>query len=290
MAFVLVLISIGVLVLYVHHIGQSLRVAALIELVGGKTRRVLDEVYPDHGDDVPLDPEVICAPRSGVLSKIHHAELVSQARSADVRFELLVGLGEFVPAGAPLLRVEGERSRVDDSRIGQALDIGLERSLDQDVAYGLRMLVDVAERALAESPFLDPTTAVQAIDRIHDCLRQLARRPFPDGRHRDDDDEVRLVVPTMDWDAYVHLAFDEIRRAGAGSPQVSRRIRAAIDDLLTVALPERRAVLLEQAALLEASTRRVVEDARDEVFDLRADPHGIGVLAGDGGEMPNPSG
>ena len=51
---------------------------------------------------------------------------------------------------------------------------GLERTLEQDVAYGLRMLVDIAEQS-SPIAFLDPTTAVQAIDRLHDCLRQLAR-------------------------------------------------------------------------------------------------------------------
>ena len=51
-AFVLVLISIVVLVLYVHHIGQSLRVASLIELVGDDTRKLLEEIYPDHGEAV----------------------------------------------------------------------------------------------------------------------------------------------------------------------------------------------------------------------------------------------
>ena len=60
------------------------------------------------------------------------------------------------------------------------------------MAYGLRLLVDIAERSLSDGPFLDPTTAVQAIDRLHDCLRQLAPRPFPDGRYRDKRGEVRL--------------------------------------------------------------------------------------------------
>jgi uncharacterized membrane protein len=84
----------------------------------------------------------------------------------------------------------------------------------------MRMLVDIAERSLADSPFLDPTTAVQAVDRLHDCLRQLAGGNFPDGLYHDEDGETRLIVPSMDWDtAYVHLAFDEIRLAGAGSPQ-----------------------------------------------------------------------
>ena len=48
-AFVLVLASIAVLVMYVHHIGQALRVSALIELVGDDTRALIDRVYVDKG-------------------------------------------------------------------------------------------------------------------------------------------------------------------------------------------------------------------------------------------------
>ena len=73
----------------------------------------------------------------------------------------------------------GDASRVDADKATGAVLLGLERTLDQDVAYGMRMLVDMAERALSDSPFLDPTTAVQAIDRLHDCLRQLSCRVFP---------------------------------------------------------------------------------------------------------------
>ena len=117
---------------------------------------------------------------------------------------------------------------VDEDRLHDALILSLEPTLDEDVSYGVRLLVDIAERSLAESPFQDPTTAVQAIDRLHDILRQLARRPFPDGRHLDETGQVRLIVRTMSWEAYVHLAFDEIRLAGAGSPQVTRRLKAAL--------------------------------------------------------------
>ena len=77
-------------------------------------------------------------------------------------------------------------TRLDEDRLRQSLIFSLEPTLDEDVAYGVRLLVDIAERSLAESPFQDPTTAVQAIDRLHDILRQLGAAPFPDGRHRDD--------------------------------------------------------------------------------------------------------
>ncbi len=144
------------------------------------------------------------------------------------------------------------------------------------------MLVDIAERSLSDSPFEDPTTAVQAIDRLHDCLRQLARRPFPDGRHRDDAGEVRLTVPSMDWDAYVHLAFDEIRMAGGGSPQVSRRLRAALEDLRSVAPDDRLGVLDHELELLEGATETAMDDDRDVAQALSGDRQGLGVRAGSG--------
>lgn len=280
-AFVLVLVSIMVLVLYVHHIGRSLRVSALIELVGTDTRELLEDLYPDHGDEPePGSGRVVAAPRSGVINHVGHESLVEIARDADCTLELVAALGEFVPAGAPLVIVHGDPSDLDDDEVTGAVVLGLERTLDQDVAYGLRLLVDIAERSLADSPFLDPTTAVQAIDRLHDCLRQLARRPFPDGTHRDDDGDVRLVVPSMDWEAYVRLAFEEIRLAGAGSPQVSRRLRAALEDLKTVALPERVDELDRQLSLLTDSVEDATTLDRDRQMGLEADNQGIGVRIG----------
>ena len=162
-------------------------------------------------------------------------------------------IGTFVPSGSPLLRVEGDDGRrLDREAAIRALGSGLERTLEEDVAYGFRMLVDMGERALSDSPFLDPTTAVQALDRLHDGLRQLVRRQFPDGRFYDSNGLLRLTVPVMDWDAYVHLVFDEIRIAGRRSPQVTRRLMAAFDDLLEIAPPTRRAAIEEQSHLLRA--------------------------------------
>ncbi|MGI8886136.1 MAG: DUF2254 domain-containing protein [Gaiellaceae bacterium] len=282
-AFVLVLVSIAVLVVYVHHIGQALRVSALIELVGKETRKLLDRKYPDKGPALEPEPgsaPVVRARKSGVITTIGSEELVEEARRAGCLLELVPALGEFVPADAPLFRVHGEPNGLDEDRLHEALILALEPTLDEDVAYGVRLLVDIAERSLADSPFQDPTTAVQALDRLHDLLRQLARRPFPDGRCRDEEGEVRLVVVAMTWEAYVHLAFDEIRLAGAGSPQVSRRLKAALTDLKSVAPPERVGILDDQLELLTAATERSMDDARDAEMALRDDREGIGAAAG----------
>nr|MBA3376594.1 DUF2254 domain-containing protein [Actinomycetota bacterium] len=123
-AFLLVLVSIAVLVVYVHHIGQALRVSALIELVGKETRKLLDRVYPDEGPPLvpePGSPSVVDARESGVITVIRSEELVEEARRVDCRLELVPSLGEFVPAGAPLFRVHGEPTGLDEDRLHDAL-------------------------------------------------------------------------------------------------------------------------------------------------------------------------
>jgi uncharacterized membrane protein len=277
-AYALVLVSIVVLVTYVHHIGQALRVSALIELVGDRTRRLLARHYPDEVADAPTpDEDVIAAQSSGVVTSIAHDHLVDVAARADCVLRLVPALGTFVPAGSPLFTVDGERSNVDDAAAINGVTLGLERTLENDTAYGLRLLVDIAERSLSDSPFQDPTTAVQAIDRLHDCLRQVATRQLPDGARFDDEGALRLVEPVMDWEAYVHLAFDEIRLAGAASPQVTRRLSAALHDLATVVPPARRAVIDEQLALLCMSVERAAGDGDERDLALEPDRQGIGI-------------
>jgi uncharacterized membrane protein len=275
--FVLSLASIAVLVIYIHHIGQALRVSALVEIAGDNTRKLIDDVYPH---EEPLadagDPSIVAAEESGVLTSIDRNKLVQVARRAGCTLELVPALGEFVPAGAHLFRVRGDPGRLDRKQVHASIVVRLERTLEQDVAYGIRLLVDMAIRALADAPWQDPTTAVQAIDRLHDCLRELVRRKFPDGHHHDEDGKLRLTEKVMSWDDYVRLAFTEVRLAGAGSPQVARRIHSALDDLLTVAPENRRPVLELQRSLLLDTVARQYEDDRDIELASGSDSSGIG--------------
>jgi uncharacterized membrane protein len=277
-AYALVMASIVTLVLYVNHASDALRVAGLIDLVGDELRANLDRLYPAPQESpTARDRGTVCARDPGVLVDWDSDGLVEVARRADCTLELVPARGDFVPGGAPLLRVHDGSGPLELSgrRLRKLVMLGSERTHGEDAAYGFRKLVDIAERAIAQ-PFEDPTTAVQAIDRLHDCLRQLAPRPFPPGRHCDGDGRLRLVARTLTWDGYVRLAFDEVRLAGASSPQVARRLRAALADLRTVAPPERHAALDRQAHLLDAAVPRKFEDAPDVEAAGTPDTQGIG--------------
>lgn len=141
------------------------------------------------------------------------------------------------------------QGEVDESDVRSAVFLDKERDLPQDPAFGLRQLVDIAERAL--SPGInDPTTACQCLDYLHALLRILATRPLRDRWVLDDDGELLAVAHQPGWEDYVGLALDEIRHWGAGSIQIHRRIGQIIDDLVTVAPPERQDALAEQRRLL----------------------------------------
>ena len=87
---------------------------------------------------------------------------------------------------------------------------------------------------------------------------------------------MRLITRSMAWEDYVHLAFDEIRMAGAGSPQVTRRLRAALEDLLTIAPLERKCSLQEQLDLLQSGIGSPITEVSDRINSSQSDPSGLG--------------
>jgi uncharacterized membrane protein len=104
-SYLLVLSSIVMLVMYVHHIGRSLLVSALIELVGNDTRALLEEQYPDQIDAGPADPQLMVAPKSGVLTSIDRERLVELAVAAGCVLHVVPAVGSFVPSGGSLLLI-----------------------------------------------------------------------------------------------------------------------------------------------------------------------------------------
>ena len=121
--------------------------------------------------------------------------------------------------------------------------------MEHDVAYGFRQLTDVAERVLSPS-MNDHTTAVQAVDQLHDLLRRLVTRPMPERVHCDSDGSPRLLVHEIGLDHYLDVAVAQVALWGKDSPRVMTRLGDALDDVLTVARPEHRGVLVDHAGRL----------------------------------------
>lgn len=253
----LLLLSVAVFVQYIHHIATAIQVSAVIGTTGDETRATLDRRFPAGRSDPPdsglaltppgLPSAVVPARRSGVVTYVDEPRLVHLACEADVVLRARAQLGDFLPEGAPLLEVFGDAASLDPAAVSAAVRQDRDRTLQQDVAFGFRQLVDIAERALS-SGVNDPTTAVQALDELHDLLRRLATRPLRTGVHLDDDGALRLVVPPERLEDYLALALDEIEHYGADDRQVQSKIDALLDDIVAAALPEHRPAVEERCA------------------------------------------
>lgn len=255
-AFILLLASIVAFIYYIDHMAHAMRASTVIASVASETRDAIERCYPDPVDverpaerPVPdVTAEVVAPDTPGILQAVDVDRLCELAASSGTVLEVVVPIGDAIPGAAAIVRVRGE-GRPDEDEIRSALTMGDERTMDQDPAFGIRQLVDIADRAL--SPGInDPTTAHQVVDQLHDLLRRLGGRAIPGPQQLDDAGTLRSIVPTRDWGELVDLACDEIRTYGADSPQVVRALRRMLDDLETIVPEERRPPIRRQRSLL----------------------------------------
>lgn len=246
-AFGFVLASVGLFLAYIHHIAQSIRAATIIAHIGAETRELIERRHPQDGDSAV--PGVVSrggkrrvtAAQPGVVQRVDDEALAGLAAKNGVSVLLLRSVGEFVAAGAPLLDVHGN-GEPEIKRLRAAVLLGRERSMDEDVGFGLRQLVDIAERAL--SPGVnDPTTAIQAVDQLHDLLRRLVTRPIGPRRRTGEDGSILVEVPEPGVGHYLELAVDEIAHWAQEDQRVRRRLRVLLQDLHHAARDEHRDVV-----------------------------------------------
>ncbi|WP_405065910.1 DUF2254 domain-containing protein [Kribbella sp. NBC_01510] len=219
----------------------------------------------------------ILAPRSGAIQDVDIADLV---RFAAARGQVCViphTIGDFVTAGSVLMEVHGTASETDLRRLRGMVSLGHERTIDQDPAFALRIMVDIAIRAL--SPAVnDPTTATQVLNHIDDLLLGIGSsdRAFR-GTALDADGQVRLVVRTRSWSEYLDIGVTEIRQYGAVSPQICRRLRAMLEDLRDGVPLARRAVVQSQLDSLDRATDAAFADPVERALARMSDRQGLGA-------------
>src|SRR5581483_1372301 len=109
-------------------------------------------------------------------------------------------------------------------------DLGPTRSLEQDVEFGVQLLVDVALKAI--SPAVnDPSTAINCIDQLGRILvRVVSRRPPPPALYHPPG-SLRVVLQTMSFARLLEAAFTQIRHYARGDMAVSLRLLRAITDV-----------------------------------------------------------
>jgi len=257
-AFLFVFASAGLFTLFIGHVVQLMRASTVIVEIAHQARKVLERNYPTgpappREIDLPGSERVIAASRAGILVAVNEPVLAKLAARAGCVVVLRHRLGDFVPEGAALFTVHGEPDDVDHlaKRAYQQVLLGAERILEQDLAFGFRHLVDIADRALSPSTN-DPTLAIRAVDSLHDLLRQLVIRPPVAEAVCGPGGAVRVVIPRYQFADLLDMTMDEIWHYGAKGVPVPERIKRMLADLADVARPEHQTAVRRWIRIVSA--------------------------------------
>jgi uncharacterized membrane protein len=217
-------------------------VSHIVDRIASETETVIDEVAPDPRRKTALESvapaqvdsweTALGAAKSGYLRYIDIAKLVDISKENRVKIRLTRRIGQFVPPDVPLMMVyKGARLTPEAiAELGEAIEIGPARTLQQDVEFGILQIVDIALKAI--SPAVnDPTTGVTCVDQLSRILIRLASRQPPPCFYYDPPGVVRVSVPWPTFEQLVHTAFDQIRLYSQRDAAVSLRILRALLDI-----------------------------------------------------------
>lgn len=283
---ILGLLCIAAFLFLIDYAARLLRPVSLVKRVGEAELRVMASVYPEKlgtapaaavvpGDAGPVARTVLHRGKSGIVLAVNVPRLVAEAKRTDGVIQFAPQVGDFVGADEPLFLLHGGAAAIDDAVLRASVIFGSERTMEQDPLFGIRVLVDIAIKALSAA-INDPTTAVLAIDQLHMLLRRAGTRNLRTDFILGPSGTLRVIFRTPDWDDFVHLAFTEIRYYGASNVQIARRLRAMIINLANTLPAVRHAALRQELDLLDQMLEKLYVLPDDLALARIPDSQGLG--------------
>jgi uncharacterized membrane protein len=291
----LALVSIGMLIFFIHHIASSIQAANVIGGAAQETEKTFDKLFPKElGEaatpaeeaDLTAGPTLrwvpIVARESGYIQGIDEEALLAFAQETNGVVRMEYAIGSYVTKGSTLVSVAGYEvaNALPDKNVAKRLNdcysIGNQRTLDQDAGFGLRQLVDIALKAL--SPGInDTSTAVMAIDRLGSLLALLAGRDLG-SPVRAEDGQVRVIARRPDFASYLATAFDQVRTNALADEAIYIRLLVALHTVAQrTRRPDYHRVIGQQADLALAAAEENItasyelEQIRQRYKELQAE-------------------
>jgi len=273
----------------IDYAAKSLRPVSLVARVGKQGIAVIESVYPAPTKGVITPPQhdkeggvpdriVRQRGKSAIVLAVNLERLVAKARRTNVVIEVVPQVGDFVAVDEPLFYLYGNADAIDERKLRALVAFGTERTMEQDPMFAFRILVDIALKALSAA-INDPTTAVLAIDQLHRLLRMVGKRSLAREEILDRSGRVRVILRTPNWEDFVHISFREIRQCGAGSIQIPRRLRAAIENLIQTLPTHRHDALRAELTLLDLAIASKHPFPEDLALARIPDSQGLGGSA-----------
>ncbi|MBW4449701.1 MAG: DUF2254 domain-containing protein [Spirirestis rafaelensis WJT71-NPBG6] len=278
---ILAIISMAVLIYFIHHASTIIQVSHIIENVSDDLDKGIDRLFPEKiGRSIPEKQEVAEIPDnfdfvaspvrvtdSGYIQAIDNEELMKIARKHNLLLRVESRPGKFVVKDSDLVMVfPGELvNQKLTKQINDAFILGKERSEQQDIEFPINQLVEIALRAL--SPGInDPFTAIRCIERLSAGLSRLAQRYFPSPYRYDKDNKLRAIAFGITFEELVNSAFNPIRQYARSDTSVITSLLQAIATIATYTSNSKyQAVLRHHADIIWQDSREGLsqQDCKD---------------------------
>jgi uncharacterized membrane protein len=281
----LAIVSVGVLIYFIHHISVSIQADQVVAKVGRELDDGIDRLFPgdlgkpaseaSRAPDAPSEAQLpaafahvarpVGAPNDGYLQFIDAQALMELACQEDLLLRMERRPGHYLVKGRAMVMV-WPGDRVTETLVGKlnaAFVLGDQRTAAQDIEFSFQQLVEIAVRAL--SPGInDPFTAIACVDRLGSALCRLARRDLPSALRFDPDGRLRLVAPGSSFEGILDLAFNQIRQSASSNPAVAIRMLGAIAQIAAhVHRSPDAACLQRQASMIVRGAREAVPEPDD---------------------------
>ena len=279
--FVLALGGVGGLMFFIHHIASSIQASTIIASVAQETIATVDRRFPDklgqgpgeNDEDEALRPlaernwHAIAARKSGYIQSVDNAALLGLARDRKTIVRMERGIGEFVVQNTALasLALEDPPDQETIAALQATFSISTHRTVEQDAAFGIRQIVDVALKAL--SPGInDTTTAVMCVDYLTAILARIAPRQIPSSL-RYEEGELRVIAKGPSFESLLADSFDEIRVSAKGNVAIMLPMLGALQTIASLtARPGRRRALRDQVQRIAEMAEGTLESAHDRAW------------------------
>ncbi len=283
----LALLSLGVLIYFIHHVSAFIQASTIISVVSRDLEDAIDRLFPEqlgHGISEYAEPAApeweipvrfttesspVAAHGYGYIKAIDTDTLLGIAGERDIVIRLMKRPGDFTGAHDVIATVWPGEAVDDDlgAAINESILLGNQRTATQDVEFVVNQIAEVAVRAL--SPGInDPFTAVICIDHLGQGLRRMAGRSIPSPFRYDGDGTLRVIAYPSTFADVAATAFDQIRYYGRSNVVVTRRLLETISAVAPhLRRQEDRKALLRQAEMIERGSREgiVEEEDRKEI-------------------------
>ena len=235
---------------------RSLQIGPTVQELTHRGRAVIDQLYEQRTTELaePPDPpdttaDVLWRGDDGYIRQIDVQRLYAIAVQHQAAIELPLRPGQYVRHGDAVFRHTIDPSDANDDDLLGHIEIGPDRTWEQDPMLAFRLLVDIGLRA--QSPAInDPATCRHTIDAVSGLLRYLADRHLTIGDITDPNTNARLLLHPPTWEDYVSAAVDELIDAGHATPSVADRLVKVLDDLTHSVPADRRPEITKRLQLI----------------------------------------